>query len=215
MWVTRSRVSFAVQSNVRPSTSRYRCARTRNCYARELFRRVTSNRISCPSRLQFYSQSHGSLGSQSTWKSRSRAARRATARSVTKRDRSNEPTARTTQKQLISLLIIPKQTRWKASGESGGGFAAVAATTMTTTTRGGKETGREEMAERERENSSPHSDVAPHIHWEMGNAKANGARDAAVKGDLCRFWLTHADQPACAGKCVTSLMTYGGHKSTH
>jgi len=46
----------------------------------------------------------------------------------------------------------------------------------------------------------------------MWNARANKARDTGCKErPRIGFWLAH-DQP---GKCVTSLMTYGRHKSTH
>lgn len=106
----------------RPSTFRYRCV----CTTSERASERSGSRIvpSCnfksnivpKSATVLHSQSHGSLGSQSTWKSKSRPARRTSSRSVT--DQTNRRHA--TQKQLISLFIIPKQPHKKRRRKAAG-----------------------------------------------------------------------------------------------
>lgn len=110
LWVTTARVSFAVRSNVVPrrvSVEERRAARPRIVPSRNSKSSIASRPKSrrgegdLPSSVTRpsspHSQSHGSIGSQSTWKSKSRP------RSVT--DQTNRPWARATQRQLISLFI--------------------------------------------------------------------------------------------------------------
>lgn len=110
MWVTIACVSFAVQSNVI-----HRCSGTRSGLVRELFRRVTPNRISRTARSRGNSprsQSHGSIGSQSTWKSKSRPAHPRASRSRSVTDQTNRPArARARHAKAINFPIYypPKQ----------------------------------------------------------------------------------------------------------